>query len=79
MKRIFTLIGALLLLLVLSGCEAAKCSVAGVSIVYAAAAAFAFLLLLGYICFIKRKDRWFIILFSSVLVVNTGYLLLSCA
>ena len=79
MKRTVWLICTLLLLFALTGCETSQSGEVGVSIAYGAAAAFAFLLLLGYICFVKCKDRWFVILFSSVLIVNTGYLLLSCA
>ena len=42
-----------------------------------ATAVFSFLLLIGYICLIKKKNVWFLLLFSSVFVVNLGYLCLS--
>ena len=49
----------------------------GQPIIYAVAAALSLLLLIGC-CFVVRKKRtWFVLLFSSVLVVNVGYTLLS--
>jgi len=42
------------------------------SIIYAVAALLSLLILIGYICS-KKKNSWFVMLFSSVLVVNVGY------
>lgn len=35
------------------------------------------LLAIGYFIFVKKKDKWFIILYTSVCLVNLGYLLIS--
>ena len=45
--------------------------------VYGTAAVIALLLLVGYIRMVRPKNGWFVLLFSSVLVVNVGYTLLS--
>lgn len=50
---------------------------ASVSMVYALMSALALAAAGGYWVLIRKKDPWFILLFSSVFVVNTGYLALS--
>lgn len=49
------------------------------TIAYAATAAIAVLLLIGYIIVVHPKDRWMLFLFSCVCIINIGYLLLSLA
>lgn len=49
------------------------------TIAYAATAAIAVLLLIGYIIVVHPKDRWMLFLFSCVCIINSGYLLLSLA
>ena len=49
------------------------------SVLYGCAAALSLCLLLGCIALVRKNQRWFILLFSSVLVVNVGYTLLSFA
>lgn len=61
------------LMLFLSGCSPVGNKAASVSVVYGAATIFALLLLIGYCCAEKKKDIWYLLLFSSVLVVNIGY------
>jgi len=50
---------------------------ASASAVYGAAAVLSLAIAAGYIVLIRKKDPWFLILFSSVFVVNTGYFALS--
>jgi len=50
---------------------------ASVSAVYAATAALSLFAAAGYWFLIRKKDPWFVLLFSSIFVVNTGYLALS--
>ena len=77
MKKIFTGICAVWLPFILAGCSKVGSGGASTAIIYGAAACLSFLLLIGY-CLIERKrDRWFLLLFSSVLVVNIGYFVLS--
>lgn len=67
----------LILAIGLSGCHAVGEKTASISLIYGAAAVLSLLLLVGC-CFLVRKKRtWFVLLFSSVLVVNVGYTFLS--
>ena len=63
--------------LCLTGCTAIGDKTASLSIIYAATAALSLVMLACYLKLARDKDRWFILLFSSVLVVNLGYWLLS--
>ena len=44
---------------------------------YGITAALSLLLLIGYCTLIKKKELWFVTLFASVFIVNTGYLTLA--
>lgn len=73
-------IGAIPLLFIafgLSGCNTVGEKAANLSIIYGAAAVLSLLLLIGCCCFVRKRKAWFILLFSSVLVVNIGYTFLS--
>ena len=50
---------------------------ARISLLYGASALTALLILAGYVCFARRRDGFFVLLFSAVSVVNTGYYMLS--
>ena len=50
---------------------------ARISLLYGASALMALLILAGYVCFARRRDGFFVLLFSAVSVVNTGYYMLS--
>ena len=50
---------------------------ASLSIIYVGAAVLSALLLIGCLFLIRKKRQWFVLLFSSVLVVNIGYAFLS--
>lgn len=68
---------ALLFILSLSGCSAVGDKSGSLAVIYGIAAAISALLLVGCIGFVRKKRFWFITLFTSVLVVNIGYTLLS--
>ena len=70
-------IPAVFLLFSLSGCSAIGAKATSISIIYAVAATISLLLLIGYLYLIPKKNKWFLILFSSVFVVNIGYTLLA--
>lgn len=59
-----------------AGCGPAQ-KTANLSTVYLVMAGFALLLFIGYCCTIRKKNRWMLLLFSSVLIVNVGYFALS--
>lgn len=61
----------------LAGCSSVGQKSMSISIVYAFATILSLFLLIGYACFARKKDSWFFLLFSSVFVVNAGYLSLS--
>lgn len=78
MKKYFT--SFLLLIFValgFNGCSFADYKVADLSVIYGVTALLSLLLLIGCRLLVRQKRVWFILLFSSVLVVNTGYTLLS--
>lgn len=78
MKKLFA--GAPLLLflaLYLTGCCPVGSKSGSPLVVYGAAAVISLALLIGYIRIVRKKNVWFITLFSSVLVVNTGYTVLA--
>ena len=78
MKKLSATIPALLLLLLsLSGCNRIGEKSSSLSVIYAAAAILSLALLIGCFCLVKKKKTWFIVLFSSVFIVNIGYTLLS--
>lgn len=78
MKKFLASIPVLLFsILCLTGCSAVGERSGSISIIYGAAAALSFLLLVGCIALVRKKQLWFITLFSAVLVVNAGYTLLS--
>lgn len=64
-------------LLILSGCAGIGDKSSSISSIYGATALIALFLLIGYCCLIPKRGIWFLLLFSSVLVVNIGYFTLS--
>jgi len=61
----------------LSGCSSIGEKSASLVIVYWVTAILAVLLLIGYLCLIRPREKWFLLLFSAVSVINVGYLWLS--
>lgn len=66
-----------LTLLILSGCIPNTAKTESIAVIYAVAAVISILILFGYCFFTKQKTLWFILLLSSVLIVNCGYLTLA--
>jgi len=64
---------AFLPLLVLSGCGAVGDKSGSVLMIYDAAALISMLVLAGYLLLAKHRERLFVLLFTSVAVVNMGY------
>lgn len=78
MKKFVLGIPALLCMAMgLSGCHAVGEKATSLSIVYGIAAVLSLLLLIGCCLLVRQKKVWFVLLFSSVLVVNIGYTFLS--
>ena len=79
MMKKFGARGAFLLLLCIyfSGCGIIGEKQMRLGWIYAAAAALSLVLLLSCLASVRENRAWFILLFSSVLVVNAGYALLA--
>lgn len=66
-----------LIILCLSGCDTVGNKSASLAWIYAAAAMMSLVLLIGCYFSVRTNRGWFLLLFSSVLVVNVGYTILS--
>lgn len=78
MKKILTLpIACFTMLFLLTGCGPIGDKTASLSVIYIATALISSVVLAVYCCIIKKKDLWFLLLFSMISVVNLGYLSLS--
>ncbi|MBR3843884.1 MAG: hypothetical protein IKM39_00075 [Clostridia bacterium] len=78
MKKLFGGIPLLLFIILnLSGCHTMGEKNTSLSLIYGAAAILSALLLAGCFFLVRQKKGWFLLLFSSVLVVNSGYTFLS--
>ena len=77
LKRLFKLTFIAACPIFSAGCSAIGSKAASLSMVYAAMALIALLILVGYCSMPRAKDRWFILLFASVTIVNAGYFGLS--
>ena len=66
-----------LIILFLSGCGPIGEKAASMAGVYGVAAFLSLLLLVAYCSIAKKRDSWYLLLFTSVLVVNIGYFALS--
>lgn len=78
MKKLCNLsIIILVMISCLTGCNSIGEKSTNMSVIYVATAIFSLLLLIGYCCLIEKKELWFYVLFSSVFIVNMGYLSLA--
>lgn len=77
MKNHLKIIAPILLLFSLCGCSKIGEKNISLSIIYFAAAILSLLMLIICCVFVRKLKAWFVILFSSVLIVNSGYSLLS--
>lgn len=76
MKKLFFIVSAILILF-MSGCNTVGEKSASLSLVYGATALLSLLLLAGCLIVVRKNKKWFVLLFSSVFIVNTGYTILS--
>ena len=76
-KRSVSLALPAVLTVALAGCSGIGNKSASLSAVYGATALVALVLLIVYCVVVKKKDIWYMLLFTSVLVVNVGYYALS--
>lgn len=78
MKKISRYLPMLLfIVLTLSGCNVIGEKSMSISSVYAATTVLSLLILITYCFFVEKKDNWFLLLFSSVFVIDAGYFTLS--
>ena len=77
MKQYTSMLAGSVLLLAASGCTKIGEKSMSLLIIYVVTALLAIVLLVGYGMLIKHKTKWFVLLFTSVVIVNTGYLLLA--
>lgn len=78
MKKLLVYCPLLLFIMcIFTGCGAIEAKSTSVSIIYGITATLSLVLLLAYCYLVYQKDIWFLLLFSSVLVVNAGYFCLS--
>lgn len=78
MRKVITPYFLLLMMpLFLTGCNTVGDKTGSIAAVYLAAAVLSLLILAGYLIFFRKKDPWYLLLFASVFVVNTGYFLLA--
>ena len=78
MKKVHTLICIpLFLLTMLSGCGSIGDKSMSMSVIYVITTLLSLLILLSYTCLSHKRNIWFLLLFSSVFIVNSGYLSLA--
>ena len=74
-------LGSILLMICLlfsfTGCGQIGDKTANMGIIYGVTTFFSLLLIIVYCGQIRKKDAWFLLLFSSVFIVNLGYLSLA--
>lgn len=63
--------------LFLTACTPIGNKTTSMSVIYIVTAVLSLVLLIGYCSLLKKREPWFLLLFSSVFVVNSGYLCLS--
>lgn len=76
-KHIGILVLLFTMFISLTGCSQVGSKTANMSAIYVVTSVLSFALLLCYTFFIKKKEVWFLVLFSAVTVVNIGYLSIS--
>lgn len=76
-KEGIVVIALLLMNVFLVGCDGIDSQSTSLSIIYGVTTVVALLLLVAYGALVHKKELWFLLLFSCVFVVNTGYFALS--
>ena len=77
MKKFAYFANLIMMLIALCGCGGVGEKASGLPFLYGAMATLSFLLFLGCILLIKKKELWLTGLFAAVSVVNSGYFLLA--
>lgn len=77
MKNIFANISVKEILLNISSTESAPEGGFNISSVYLVTTILSLMLLFGYYIFVKNKNKWLYLMFSSVCIVNAGYFIIS--
>ena len=67
----------LLMLFSLVGCDRVGSKSTSISVAYGVITVVSLLLLVAYCIIIHKKEQWFLLLFSSVFIVNIGYFTLA--
>ena len=75
--KVIKVFSPLLFVFFLTACSPIGEKNTDLSYIYGASAVLSLLILVAYCFFTKKKTPWFLLLFSSVLVVNLGYFSLS--
>ncbi len=76
MKKFFSS-AALLLLCFLTGCANVGDKTMGMAAVYVVTTLLSILMLVGYLTLIRKREPWLMVLFTSAIIVNIGYLALA--
>lgn len=76
-KKVKSIILFILMLFSLAGCDRIGSKSISISTIYGAITVISLLLLVTYCVIIHKKELWFLLLFSSVFIVNIGYFSLS--
>lgn len=79
MKNAYRVLPLVMLCSLLTGCTTSSETDIGLWLLYVVTAVFALLILVGSFFIKGQRSPWLTLLFASVLVVNTGYLLLSAS
>lgn len=62
---------------IMTGCDTIGSKAANISVIYGVIAVVSLLLLVAYSAFVRKKEPWFLLLFSAVFLVNMGYVSIS--
>ena len=76
-KKVKSIILFILMLFSLAGCDRIGSKSTRMSTIYGVITVISLLLLVTYCVIIHKKELWFLLLFSSVFIVNIGYFSLS--
>lgn len=78
MKKTITAVFACTVIsMLLTACNTIDNKTVNISFLYGITVIFSLILLIAYCTMVKKRDLWFVLLYTSVLVVNIGYFALS--
>ena len=79
MKKLSAVLILIPMIGLFSGCTKIGEKSASITFVYGIMTALSLLMLLGYFCLVHKKETWFVVLLSSVAIVNAGYYSIAAA